>query len=82
MTITGPYSLIAKVYFTDGKQMGAIDMPLQPGTLPSRDELEAVVMTADKMTEMQMPAMRLLTRAEMETEILGVEPTGKTEWDK
>jgi hypothetical protein len=82
MTITGPYSLIAKVYFTDGKQMGAIDMPLKPGTLPSRDELEAVVMTADKMTEMQMPAMRLLTRAEMETEILGVEPTGQTEWDK
>jgi hypothetical protein len=82
MTITGPYSLIAKVYFTDGKQMGAIDMPLQPGTLPSRDELEAVVATADKMTEMQMPAMRLLTRAEMETEILGVEPTGQTEWDK
>jgi hypothetical protein len=82
VTITGPYGLIAKVYFTDGKQMGAIDMPLQPGTVPSRDEVEGLVDAAIQMTAMQMPNMRLLTRAEMETEILGVEPTGQTEWDK
>lgn len=81
MTLTGPFSLVARVYFTDGKDVGSVDMPFQPGTLPDKSEVDGMIAGAVEMTRLQMPNMRLLNRAELETHILGIEASGKDTWE-